>query len=42
MAGETDARRLADLGSSRLAAPREAMLAALNGRIRDHHRFLIG
>jgi hypothetical protein len=42
VAGETDARRLADLGSSRLAAPREALLAALDGRIRDHHRFLIG
>jgi transposase len=40
--GETDARRLADLGSSRLAASREALVAALNGRIRDHHRFLIG
>jgi transposase len=42
VAGETDAGRLADLGSSRLAAPREALLAALDGRIRDHHRFLIG
>ena len=35
VAGETDAGRLADLGSSRLAAPREALLAALDGRIRD-------
>jgi len=42
VAGETDARRLAGLGSDRLAAPREALVAALNGRIRDHHRFLIG
>lgn len=42
VAGETDARRLAELGSSRLAAPREALVAALDGRIRDHHRFLIG
>ena len=42
IAGETDAGRLADLGSSRLAAPREALVAALTGRIRDHHRFLIG
>ena len=42
VAGETDAQRLADLGSSRLAAPREALVAALDGRIRDHHRFLIG
>jgi len=42
VAGETDAGRLAGLGSSRLAAPREALVAALDGRIRDHHRFLIG
>jgi hypothetical protein len=41
-AGETDAQRLADLGSSRLAAPREALLAALDGRVHDHHSFLIG
>ena len=27
VAGETDAGRLADLGSSRLAAPREALVA---------------
>ena len=42
VAGETDAGRLADLGSSRLTAPRAALLAALDGRIRDRHRFLIG
>ena len=42
VAGESDASRLADLGSSRLTAPREALVAALTGRIRDHHRFLIG
>lgn len=42
IAGESDAGRLADLGSSRLAAPRDALVAALAGRIRDHHRFLIG
>ncbi len=42
VAGEGDATRLADLGSSRLAAPRDALIAALTGRIRDHHRFLIG
>ena len=41
IAGESDAGRLADLGSSRLAAPRDALVAALTGRIRDHHRFLI-
>ena len=42
IAGESDAGRLADLGSSRLAASREALVAALTGRIRDHHCFLIG
>lgn len=42
VAGESDAPRLAALGSSRLAAPRDALTAALTGRIRDHHRFLIG
>lgn len=41
VAGETDGERLASLGSSRLAAPRDALAAALTGRIRDHHRFLI-
>jgi transposase len=42
VAGESDAGRLADLGSSRLACPRDALTAALAGRPRDHHRFLIG
>ena len=42
VAGEDDAGRLAGLGSSRLACPREALTAALTGRVRDHHRFLIG
>ena len=42
VAGECDPQRLASLGSSRLSAPRETLLAALDGRIRDHHRFLIG
>ena len=41
ISGEADAQRLADLGSSRLAAPRETLVAALTGRLRDHHRFLI-
>ena len=41
VAGETDAHKLADLGSSRLAASRDDLTAALTGRIRDHHRFLI-
>ena len=42
IAGESDARRLAELGGCRLAASRETLIAALTGRIRDHHRFLIG
>jgi transposase len=41
VAGETDAHKLADLGSLRLAASRDELTAALTGRIRDHHRFLI-
>ena len=42
VAGKSDAGRLAECGSSRLAASRETLVAALTGRIRDHHRFLIG
>ena len=42
IAGESDGARLASLGSSRLAVTREGLAAALTGRIRDHHRFLIG
>ena len=42
VAGESDPRRLAELGGSRLACSREDLAAALDGRARDHHRFLIG
>ena len=42
VAGEGDPRRLAELGHSRLACTREELAAALDGRLRDHHRFLIG
>jgi transposase len=42
VAGESDPRRLAELGHSRLACTREDLAAALDGRPRDHHRFLIG
>lgn len=42
VSGESDPRRLAELGSARLACPQEALTAALDGRVRDHHRFLIG
>lgn len=41
IAGETDGTKLAGLGSSRLAAAPAELAAALTGRIRDHHRFLI-
>lgn len=41
IAGETDGSRLAQLGSSRLAASQAELTAALTGRIGDHHRFLI-
>lgn len=42
VAGESDPRRLAKLGHSRLACTREELAAVLEGRLRDHHRFLIG
>lgn len=40
--GETDPDRLASFGSARLSASRSELSQALQGRIRDHHRFLIG
>jgi transposase len=42
VAGESDPLRLAELGHPRLACARENLVAALQGRLRDHHRFLIG
>ncbi len=42
IAGETEAAKLAGLGSSRLKAPRSDLAAALDGRVTAHHRFLIG
>ena len=39
--GETDGAKLARHGSARLAASPAELAAALTGRIRDHHRFLI-
>jgi transposase len=41
VAGESDPRRLAELGHPKLACTREELAAALDGRLRDHHRFLI-
>jgi transposase len=42
VAGESDPCRLAEYGGPRLACTREELTAALDGRARDHHRFLIG
>jgi len=40
--GETDFAKLSELGGPRLAATRAELADALHGRIRSHHRFLIG
>lgn len=40
--GETDPAKLAALGGPRLAASRTELSEALFGRIREHHRFLLG
>ncbi len=42
IAGETDPDKLASLGSPRLASARSELSAALHGRMRDHHCFLVG
>jgi transposase len=39
--GEQDAGRLADLSQGRLKASRPAVIAALQGRVTPHHRFLL-
>src|SRR4051812_41557314 len=39
--GETDPSHLAELGSRRLGCSRDTLVAALDGRVRDHHRFLL-
>ena len=41
IAGETDAAKLAALGSERLGCPRAALVETLTGRVREHHRFLL-
>jgi transposase len=41
IAGETDPSKLADLGSPRLKASREDLVAALHGRVTRHHRFML-
>jgi transposase len=42
VAGETDPEKLSELGGPRLAATRAELTEALHGRVRSHHRFLIG
>jgi len=42
IAGETNAMRLAELGSARLKCPRSDLAAAVDGRVTAHHRFPIG
>jgi transposase len=42
VAGESDPHALADLRHPRLACLHEKLIAALDGRLGDHHRFLIG
>jgi transposase len=39
--GETDASKLAELGSVRLKCPRSDLAASLDGHVTAHHRFLI-
>jgi transposase len=41
IAGETNATKLAELGSTRLKCSRTELVAALDGRVTAHHRFLI-
>jgi len=41
VAGETDPRRLAELAHPRLQTPRERLIDALTGCVKEHHRFLL-
>lgn len=41
IAGEADATRLADLAQRRMRRKRERLQAALTGRVRPHHRYLL-
>jgi len=42
IAGERNPAKLAELGSKRLKCSRAELIAALDGRVTTHHRFLIG
>jgi transposase len=41
IAGETDPARLVELTESRIKAPREKLIDALQGRVTEHHRFML-
>ena len=41
IAGQTDAQKLAALGSERLSASRATLAGALHGKVTAHHRFLL-
>ena len=41
IAGETDPERLADCTTGRLKADRAEIIAAVHGRVTEHHRFLV-
>jgi transposase len=41
IAGESDPGKLVDLTEGRLKAPREKLMDALQGRITEHHRFML-
>jgi transposase len=41
VAGETDPEKLVELTKGRLKAPRQTLVEALRGHVRDHHRFVI-
>jgi transposase len=41
VAGESDPEKLVELTQGRLKAPREVLVEALRGNVREHHRFLI-
>jgi transposase len=41
IAGETDPARLVELTAGRLKAPKEKLIDALQGRVTEHHRFML-
>jgi transposase len=41
ISGQSDPEKLVELTRGRLKAPREVLVEALRGNVRDHHRFLI-